>query len=69
MRFPLTFLDINLWLAAIALILLATSEILSPYYGRTGIFLDRRKLRIVAFVVGIIFMATFIVRMIGLTIE
>lgn len=66
MRFPLTFWDLSLWLAVTAIILLITSELLSPYYGRTGIVLDKRKLRMIALVMGILFMATVVVRVIGI---
>ena len=66
MRFPLTFWDLSLWLAVTAIILLITSELLSPYYGRTGIVLDKRRLRMIALVMGILFMATVVVRVIGI---
>jgi len=66
MRFPLTFWDISLWLAVMAIILLTTSELLSPYYGRTGMVLDKRRLRTIALVMGMLFMATVAVRVIGI---
>jgi len=66
MRFPLTFWDISLWLAITAIILLTTSELLSPYYGRTGIILDKRRLRMIALVMGMLFMVTVVVRVIGI---
>ena len=56
--FPLSFWDISLWTAITAIILLATSELLSPYYGRTGVLIDRKRLRIVALVVALIFLTT-----------
>jgi len=42
----------------IAIILLVTSELLSPYYGRTGLLINKKRLRAVAFVVALIFLAT-----------
>lgn len=66
MKFPLTFWDLSLWLAVTAIILLATSELLSPYYGRTGVILDKRKLRMVALVMGMLFMTTVVARIIGI---
>jgi hypothetical protein len=36
MQFPIGFYDISLWLTTSVIILFATSELLSPYYGRTG---------------------------------
>lgn len=58
MTFPLGFWDLSLWTAITAIILLATSELLSPYYGRTGIMINRERLRIIALIVALIFLAT-----------
>ena len=58
MAFPLGFWDLSLWTAVTAIILLATSELLSPYYGRTRLMINKRRLRIVALVVALIFLAT-----------
>ena len=58
MAFPLGFWDLSLWTAIIAIILLATSELLSPYYGRTQVMIDRKRLRIVALILALIFLAT-----------
>jgi Ni,Fe-hydrogenase I cytochrome b subunit len=62
MQFPLGFLDLSLWTAVVAIILLITSEFLSPYYGRTGILIDRRRLRLAALVVAFIFLVTVVFR-------
>lgn len=56
--FPLGFWDLSLWTAITAIILLATSELLSPYYDRTGIIMNRKRFRIVALIVALIFLAT-----------
>lgn len=56
--FPLGFSDLSLWTAVVAIILLVTSELLSPQYGKTGINIDRRRLRLVALIVAFIFLAT-----------
>jgi hypothetical protein len=58
MRFPLGLWDLSLWAAVVAIILLITSELISPYYGRTGIVLNRRRLRIAALLVAFIFLTT-----------
>ena len=58
MWLPLGFLDLSLWTAVVAIILLVTSELLSPYYGRTGININRRRLRLVALIVAFIFLST-----------
>ena len=54
--FPLTLWDITLWLAVTAVILLMTAEIVSPYYGRTNLLIDKKKLRNVSLIVGFIFL-------------
>jgi hypothetical protein len=64
--FPLGFWDLSLWTAIIAIILLVTSELLSPYYGRTRLMINRRRLRIVALVVALIFLATVAYRIYGI---
>lgn len=50
--------DFSLWTAIVAIILLVTSELVSPYYGRTGIVMNRRRLRIAALLVAFIFLGT-----------
>jgi len=62
MQFSLGFYDISLWLAISAIILLATSELLSPYYGRTGLLIEKGRLRRVALVLGILFLSTVAIR-------
>lgn len=58
MWFPLGLSDLTLWTAIVAIILLITSEIFSPYYGRTEIMINRRRLRLVALIVAFIFLGT-----------
>lgn len=62
MSFPLTLWDISLWLAVTAIILLATSEFISPHYGRTNLIVEKRRLRQTAIIIGILFMLTVIIR-------
>jgi len=62
MRFPLGFYDISLWLAVTAIILLATSELISPHYGQTGLIMEKEYLRRVALILGVIFLATVAIR-------
>jgi len=66
MLFPLTFWDISLWLAVTAIILLATSELISPHYGQTSLIIEKRRLRQAALILGILFMITVIVRIYGI---
>lgn len=66
MSFPLSFLDLSLWLAVTAIILLTTSEILSPHYGKINIGIDRKKLRNVAFAVSILFLAAIAIKIISM---
>jgi len=62
MQFPLSFLDISLWLAVTAIILLVTSELISPYYGKTNIIIDKKRLRAVSLIFGLLFMFTVFIR-------
>ncbi|MEM2111042.1 MAG: hypothetical protein QXX08_04085 [Candidatus Bathyarchaeia archaeon] len=62
MDFPLSFWDISLLLATIAIILLITTEIISPHYGRVNILINKKKLRIVAITISIIFLITVLIR-------
>ena len=66
MHFPLSFWDISLWIAVIAIILLVTSELISPYYGRTNLFISKKRLQNVALIFSILFMITVAVRIITL---
>lgn len=59
---PIDFWDLSLWTATIAIILLATSELLSLHYGKTSIIIDRKRLRIAALAVAIIFVGTLAYR-------
>ena len=62
MQFPLGFYDISLWLAATAIILITTSELISPYYGQTGLIIEKGRLRTVALILGFLFLSTVAVR-------
>ena len=66
LAFPLTLWDLSLWTAITSIILLATSELLSPYYGRTRLMINKRRLRIVALVIALIFLASVVYRIYGI---
>jgi len=66
MEFPLTFWDTSLWLAITAIILLATAELISPYYGQTNLLIEKRRLRQVALLLGILFMITVAIHTYGI---
>ena len=59
MRFPLSISDISLWLAVTAIILLIASELL---FSSTDVVIERKRLRLVALVLGMGFMITVIMR-------
>jgi hypothetical protein len=69
MRFPLSFWDISLWLAITAIILLITSELISPYYGKTNLLINKKKLRNVALTVSTLFLATVAIRIVNIIIS
>jgi len=64
MQFPLTFNDISLWLALTAIILLITSELISPHYGRTNLIINKNLLRTTALALGTLFLLTVAIRII-----
>jgi len=66
MQFPLTFWDVSLWLAITAIILLGTAELTSPYYGKTRLTIERRRLRQVALLLSILFLITVVARIYGI---
>lgn len=66
MQFPLSFWDIGLWLAITAMILLATSEFISPCYGYANFLVEKKRLRRAALVVGLLFLATVFIRIYGM---
>jgi hypothetical protein len=68
MQFPLSLWDISLWLAITAIILLIASEILSSSHSKTNIFINKKRLRNVAFVFSILFLITVAIRIINIII-
>jgi hypothetical protein len=62
--FPLGFWDLSLWLAAVAIILLATSGMLSQIQGGTKICINKKRLKNVSIIASLFFLATVIVRII-----
>jgi len=69
MQFPLSFWDISLWLAVTAIIMLITSELISPYYGRTNILINKKRLKNAAVVVSILFLITVATKIINIILE
>lgn len=66
MLFPLSFWDISLLLAITAIILLITSEMLSPYYGKVNVLINKKRLKKAALTFSILFLATVTVRIINM---
>jgi hypothetical protein len=66
MTFPLGFWDISLLLAITAIILLITSELLSPYYGKVNILINKKRLKNVALTFSILFLITVAMRIISI---
>ena len=65
MNFPLSFSDISLWLAIMAILLLITSELLvaSPKYSSRTL-VDKQRLRFFATGCGLAFLITVILRIV-----
>jgi hypothetical protein len=66
MNFPLSFWDISLLLAVTAIILLITSELVSPYYGKTNLIIKKKRLRNIALAASIVFLITVAIRIFGI---
>ncbi|MGA3406323.1 MAG: hypothetical protein ABSD49_11385 [Candidatus Bathyarchaeia archaeon] len=62
---PLTLGGVSLWSAIMSVFLLTGSELLSPIYARTGILIDRRRLRIAALILVAVFLVTTAYRLLG----
>jgi hypothetical protein len=60
--FPLSFWDISLWLAITAVILLIASELISPYYGKTRLLINKKRLRNLGLAVSTLFIITVAIR-------
>jgi hypothetical protein len=60
--FPLNLWDVSLVLAVTAIVLLVTSEILSPYYGAANLKISKKRLRNSAIATSIIFLVTVVIR-------
>ena len=66
MMFPLGFWDISLLTAITAIILLITSELLSPQYGKVNIKTNKKRLKNAAITLSIMFLATVAIRVISI---
>jgi hypothetical protein len=69
MDFPMSFWDISLWLAITAIILLVTSELISPYYRKTNLLINKKRLRNAALTVSTLFLVTVAVRIVTIIIS
>ncbi len=69
MNFPLDFGSISLWLAVTSIVLLITSEMLSQYYGKVNVRIDRRRLKNVALGISILFLGTVAIRIVTIIIS
>ena len=64
MAFNIEIWDIGLWSAVVALLLLITSEIISPYYGKSSILLKSKNMRNIGIGFGVFFLAIAVARII-----
>jgi hypothetical protein len=66
MDFPLGIWDISLLFALTAIVLLITSELLSPHYGKVNLKISRKRLRNSALTFSILFLTTVAIRIISI---
>lgn len=59
---PLLFSDLTLLFAVASIILLITTELSSSYYGQLNLIVNRKKLKICAYISSGVFLITAIVR-------
>lgn len=59
MTFPLNLSDLSLWLAATAIILLVTVELIPPDYQRKGP-INYKRLERIALIIGVLFVITVV---------
>jgi hypothetical protein len=69
MDFPLSFSDTSLWLAITAIILLVTSELISPYYGKTNLLINKKRLKNTALAASTLFLVTVAIRVVSIIIS
>jgi hypothetical protein len=68
LNFPLSFSDISLWLAVMAIILLVTSELLTTSTGPLrNLAIEKNRLRLLALALGLGFIITVIMRALNYT--
>ena len=66
MIFPLDLLDIGLLLAIMAIVLLITSELLSPHHRKANVLINKKKLRNTAIAFSILFLITVAIRIVSI---
>ncbi len=66
MTIPLSTDDLSLLFAVTAIILLVTSELISPYYGKINVKINRKRLRNSAILFSILFLTTVAVKIAGI---
>jgi hypothetical protein len=62
MMFPLGIWDVSLLFALTAIVLLITSELLSPYYGKVNLKINRKRLKNSALTFSALFLITIAIR-------
>jgi hypothetical protein len=60
--FPLSLWDVSLVFAVTAIVLLVTSEMISPYYGTANLKIDRKRLKNAALAMSTLFLVTVAIR-------
>jgi low temperature requirement protein LtrA len=63
---PIDLLELGMLFAVTALILLLTSELLTPYHRRVNMFISRKKLRRVAAIFAVLFLVTVAARILSM---
>jgi uncharacterized membrane protein len=62
MQFPLDFWNVSLWLAATAIFLLITAQLVSVYDGLATLRIEKKRLKNAALTIGLLFLFTVAIR-------
>jgi len=68
MQFPLGFWDAGLLIAITAIILLITSEFISPYHGQTNLLIEKRRMKKAAIALSVLFLLIVFLRILEIII-
>ncbi len=61
MLFPVNWWDVQFWVAMVSVVLLVTCEFINPVLGRSNLYINKRRFRVVSYGMALIFGLIFAV--------